>query len=581
MKSFFKILYIVLGIVCLSNTQAYANHYYGATLSVYNVELKGNTLTFSAKSVVAVDNVYATLPPGSTAVAISIGSGGPVIGRTLSMTRKSDTVTLCNNFKYLRVQDEINAEIILDPIVVGANTLRFNLIENNITRPLAYGNSGINIINNNFYDNYLPIYIDAPISQLGSLKDIPFADPFFYSFTHCNSLMPVVLNNLGVLGFRKAQGDQKVFIGGYRDLFYNTPCSFDQPLGGPPLGPPSTNVTIAGTNLNLNIGNPALGIGNYAIAMRYTLNDIEYNFQSTLAIHNVRPSVSFFRERNFSTGTYTPNAQNLSRGSFAINTGDNLEFVFDAANGMSEIRLRGIIRDAQGGTIPVTLTPNSITGGANSVKTIKASLPSLPVGTYVLEITAESFCAGLQNCNSVSSVQYTIHVTECNCLPTFKPVPNKKYVVSAWLKWEDLGAPSARCSFEDGKGGVIGILIDGVRYPDQFRPTGEIVEGWQRIMGEFTIPAPYSSFELELVGSSNANYNALFDDLRIHPFDGSFKSYVYDDVTGKLTEELDENNYFTKYEYDQSGALERVKKETQRGVMMVQESRFGNQKKTQ
>jgi hypothetical protein len=45
-----------------------------------------------------------------------------------------------------------------------------------------------------------------------------------------------------------------------------------------------------------------------------------------------------------------------------------------------------------------------------------------------------------------------------------------------------------------------------------------------------------------------------------------------------LSEELDDNNYFTRYEYDQSGALERVKKETERGVMMVQESRAALQK---
>ena len=56
------------------------------------------------------------------------------------------------------------------------------------------------------------------------------------------------------------------------------------------------------------------------------------------------------------------------------------------------------------------------------------------------------------------------------------------------------------------------------------------------------------------------------------------KSYVYDPSTQKLTAELDENNYATKYEYDDEGILIRVKKETTRGVMTIKESR-NNQSK--
>ncbi|MBI3883691.1 MAG: hypothetical protein HY305_05640, partial [Sphingobacteriales bacterium] len=37
--------------------------------------------------------------------------------------------------------------------------------------------------------------------------------------------------------------------------------------------------------------------------------------------------------------------------------------------------------------------------------------------------------------------------------------------------------------------------------------------------------------------------------------------------------ELDENNYASFYEYDDDGTLVRVKKETARGVMTIQETR--------
>ena len=56
------------------------------------------------------------------------------------------------------------------------------------------------------------------------------------------------------------------------------------------------------------------------------------------------------------------------------------------------------------------------------------------------------------------------------------------------------------------------------------------------------------------------------------------KSYVYDPITLWLTAELDDNNYATFYEYDQEGQLIRIKKETARGIMTIQESRSSNPK---
>lgn len=51
------------------------------------------------------------------------------------------------------------------------------------------------------------------------------------------------------------------------------------------------------------------------------------------------------------------------------------------------------------------------------------------------------------------------------------------------------------------------------------------------------------------------------------------KSFVYDPFTLRLHAELDENNYATYYEYDEEGALVRVKKETERGVKTINETR--------
>jgi len=50
-------------------------------------------------------------------------------------------------------------------------------------------------------------------------------------------------------------------------------------------------------------------------------------------------------------------------------------------------------------------------------------------------------------------------------------------------------------------------------------------------------------------------------------------------VNLRLMAELDENNYATFYEYDDDGTLIRVKKETERGIQTIKESRSALLKK--
>ncbi len=109
----------------------------------------------------------------------------------------------------------------------------------------------------------------------------------------------------------------------------------------------------------------------------------------------------------------------------------------------------------------------------------------------------------------------------------------------------------------------------------EFHPKGNIIDNWQRVLGEFTIPNATAYLSVELV-NDNQDIEAYFDDIRIHPVNGNMKSFVYDPVTQRLMAELDENNYATFYEYDKEGGLVRVKKETEKGVFTIQETRSGN-----
>jgi len=161
----------------------------------------------------------------------------------------------------------------------------------------------------------------------------------------------------------------------------------------------------------------------------------------------------------------------------------------------------------------------------------------------------------------------------CENCHTFKPTVGKRYWVSAWVK-EDHSSQVK--SYKNAK---LSIDFVGNAGLFTFHTTGDIVEGWQRIVGSFVIPNGTTHLNINLVSSELET--TYFDDVRIHPFNASMKSYVYDPETLLLSAELDDNNYSTFYEYDKEGKLIRIKKETARGIMTIQESRSSNTKKDQ
>lgn len=161
----------------------------------------------------------------------------------------------------------------------------------------------------------------------------------------------------------------------------------------------------------------------------------------------------------------------------------------------------------------------------------------------------------------------------CNDCLNFKPEIGKKYIVSAWVKEEinkqvmSYTNPTIQVNYLDGAKISIGT--------EDCITSGDIIDGWQRIFKQISIPGNTAYIEIALVNNSQS-IPVYFDDVRIHPIDGSMKSFVYDPETFRLMSELDENNYSTFYEYDNEGGLVRVKKETSRGIKTIQETRSGN-----
>jgi hypothetical protein len=167
----------------------------------------------------------------------------------------------------------------------------------------------------------------------------------------------------------------------------------------------------------------------------------------------------------------------------------------------------------------------------------------------------------------------------CDDCFSFKPEPDHEYLLSAWVKEESF------VQVKSYTNSAINIVFyrqkEALDVPGQIiatvvaDPSGEIIDGWQRIVKKIKVPHDAITIGFVLDNKS-PSVPVYFDDIRIHPLNGSVKSFVYDPETFKLMSELDENNYSTFYEYDNEGGLVRVKKETAKGVKTIQETRSGN-----
>jgi hypothetical protein len=150
--------------------------------------------------------------------------------------------------------------------------------------------------------------------------------------------------------------------------------------------------------------------------------------------------------------------------------------------------------------------------------------------------------------------------------PKLSPLQSKDYIVSVWVKTEGTDG-SGRKTAADAV--TLRFNNNATVYPLQ--RTGVKIEGWQRMETKITMNATATSLILAMNATGSAKM--YFDDLRIQPYNSSQKAYVYDPISLRLMAELDENNFATFYEYDDDGTLIRVKKETERGVQTIKETR--------
>lgn len=135
----------------------------------------------------------------------------------------------------------------------------------------------------------------------------------------------------------------------------------------------------------------------------------------------------------------------------------------------------------------------------------------------------------------------------------------KKILINLWAKSSGKIDPS-----------LFKIKVGRTVYPMVVKAFN--VDGWNLLECTIAGGAAADLASLEFPG------NVWLDDLRILPVDANMKSFVYDPYTFRLMAQLDENHFASYYEYDQEGILVRTRKETDKGVLTIMESRRGSVK---
>lgn len=236
-----------------------------------------------------------------------------------------------------------------------------------------------------------------------------------------------------------------------------------------------------------------------------------------------------------------------------------------------------------------TLTPNKINvkelATNNISHTGNYSLPLLNV-IYLSTITHNQFHKSGTSSNPylglTAKKEYSFLNTVGLYPAGFEPLTEqneikKKYIFNAWVKDTHPGDKNVDVSlkiiFKNPKNKT--LVTDNI-----ILSCKAIVEGWKLMEGIIDMnKISGSDFTISLAPVVPGTAGLYLDDIRIHPIDAHMKTYAYNDKTRKLMAELDENCFATLYEYDDEGSLIRVKKETERGIMTIKESRSSYRKR--
>lgn len=205
-------------------------------------------------------------------------------------------------------------------------------------------------------------------------------------------------------------------------------------------------------------------------------------------------------------------------------------------------------------------------------------------GNFSMKIPASGECTYTHLLNDISNEERTVYdkpfeISNDDCIPEFAPNftdTDEVYLLTFWYKDADVNPQHL-----DDIDLAISITSDLVNLITGDAVISDEIEGWRRVEVKFTMPTTMDATDIFKITISNENSEAAayIDDVKVNPMQSANNCYVYDFISHRVMAELDDNHYATYYEYDANGSLVRIKKETERGIFTIQDSRYNTSKK--
>jgi hypothetical protein len=207
-----------------------------------------------------------------------------------------------------------------------------------------------------------------------------------------------------------------------------------------------------------------------------------------------------------------------------------------------------------------TIVQNNFSHTGNSGIAVTADSIGIKTNTFSVEQKTQDYL-------DMDLTRHFVKSTRIGLYPNgFEPTNGKDYLVDVWVKDSEPTKKTANLS----------LYLNGTLQAAMVCKA--VVEDWKLLEGKFSLKGFINPNPVNITFYPLTTSTIYLDDLRIHPMDSHMKTYSYDATTLRLMAELDENAFATLYEYDSEGLLTRVKKETERGIMTIKESRSSQKK---
>ncbi|MGE0562545.1 MAG: hypothetical protein AB7O47_12070 [Flavobacteriales bacterium] len=155
----------------------------------------------------------------------------------------------------------------------------------------------------------------------------------------------------------------------------------------------------------------------------------------------------------------------------------------------------------------------------------------------------------------------------------------RTYVASVWVHKNSPKEAKLVFSLD----GSDGLGNDVSEYKSIRKDDADAVQigDWIQLNLTFTIPANYISAggplglnDMRVYMWNTGSSSAYYDDLVIHPADAQFTGYVYDERLGLVKAVISNDNFYTRFEHDNSGEVISTFKETQNGDKIVKSTNY-------